>query len=307
MKELFFKNWSLKLLALGSALLFWFIVLGVQNAPQQFETPLEIKPFNLSEQYTVAGALPYAKVKILADKEVQRQLKPDDFEVYVDLKNAEPGKVTSTVYVTAKNTKVTVVSIAPESITIPIEKRVEKEMVVEYEVAGKVKDGSLLKSVKINPEKVVISGAESTIAAIKKVQVLIALNGTENKSYILNHAALVDQSGKPLQGVKISPETIDASIEIVSTQQEKAVPVKPRFTGALKTGFVSKMTVRPNIINLQGDGRILDTISFVETEVIDLDKVTKTGGYTAVLMLPKDVRAPSGNRVEIYLEITEVK
>lgn len=307
MKELFLKNWSLKLLSLASALVLWFIVVGLQNAPQEFETPLEVKPFNLSEQYTVAGGLPYAKVKILADKDEQRQIRPEDFDAYIDLKNVEPGKVTSTVYVTSKNPKVTIVSISPESVTITVEKKSEKEMSVDYEVIGKVRDGFQLKNVKIEPQKVRLSGAVSTLGAIKKVKAQLVLNGTENHTFVLSRISLVDQDNKSLQGLKIMPESIDATIEIDATQQEKIVPVKPRFTGSLKGGFLSKITVRPNVINLQADGKILENISSIETEIIDLDKIVKTGSLMVNLILPKDTHASSGSKVEVYLEISEVK
>ena len=305
MKELFLKNISLKLLALGSALVFWFIVLGLQNAPQEFETPLEVKPFNLSEQYTVVGALPRAKVKILADKEVQQQLHPEDFDVYIDLKNAEPGKLTSAVYVTSKNPKVTIVSVAPESITLTLEKKTQKEMLIEYEVMGRVKDGFQLKSVKMDPERITLLGAGSTLSAIKKIKVIIPLTGTESHALTLSHVALVDQTGKPLQGVKTSPESIDAFVDIASTQQEKTVAVKPKFTGVLKSGFLNKITVRPNTVSVSGDIKMLESLSGLETEPIDLDKVTKSGIYTTNLILPRDIHTPNGSRVEVTLEIAE--
>lgn len=305
MKELFLKNLSLKILALGSALMFWFIILGLQNAPQEFEAPLEVKAFNLSEQYTVVGALPRAKVKILADKEIQQQLKPEDFEVYVDLKNAEPGKLTSAVYVTSKNPKVTIVSVAPESMTLTIEKKSQKEMTVEYEIAGKVKSGFQLKGVKIEPTKVMLFGAGSTLNAIKKIKVVIPLTGTESRPITLSHADLIDQAGKPLEGVKLSPEAIDVFVDIASTEQEKTLPVKPKFTGTLKSGFLSKIIVRPNIVTITGDIKVLESLTNLETEPIDLDKITKSGVYTTNLILPRDTHTTGSSRVEVTLEIAE--
>lgn len=307
MKELFLKDWLLKILSVASALLLWFIVVGLQNAPQQFETPLEIKPFNLSEQYTVAGDLPHAKVKILVDKEAQRQIRPEDFDAYIDLKNVEPGKVTSAVYVTSKNPKVTIVSISPESVTITVDKIGEKDMNVDYDLSGKVRDGSELKGVTIDPQKIQLSGAVSTLSALKKVKADIVLNGTENHTFTLSHVSLVDQDGKPLQGIKIIPDSVDATVEIDATQQEKIVPVKPRLSGTLKSGFVSKITVRPNIVNLQADSKILENITSVETDPIDLDKITKTGSYSVNLILPKGTSVSSGTKVEVYLEISEVQ
>ncbi len=307
MKELFLKNWLLKIVSIASALLLWFVVVGLQNAPQQFETPLEIKPFNLSEQYTVVGSLPHAKVKILADKDVQRQIRPEDFDAYIDLKNTEPGKVTSTVYVTSKNPRVAIVSVSPGSVTVAIEKMIEKEMVVEYEISGKVRDGSQLKGIKVNPQKVRLSGAISTMNALKKIKAMIVLNGTENHTFTGSHLSLVDQDGKPLQGIKVTPDSVDATVEIDAMQQEKIIPIKPRLSGALKSGFLSKITVRPNVINLQANSKILEGIAAIETDVIDLDKVTKTGTYPVNIVLPKDTHTFSGTKVDVYLEIAEVQ
>lgn len=307
MKELLVKDWSLKLLAIGSALMFWFIILGLQNAPQDFGVPLEIKPFNLSEQYTVVGALPSANVKILADKEVQRQLHPDDLEVYIDLKNIEPGKMTSIVYVTSKNPKVTVVSVQPESVTMTIEKRVEKDMVLDYVVTGKPGDSSEVKSIKASPDRVTLSGAASILSGIKKVRVLVPLTGTEDRSFVLNGATLVDQDGKSLQGVKVTPEEIHANVEIDSTQQERVVPIKPRLSGALTSGFLTKISVKPTVMNIQGDAKALDSVSTLDTEVLDLSKVTKTGWYSSTVILPKDIHTTAGIKVDVYLEVSDVK
>lgn len=306
MKEFFLRNASLKIIALAAALLFWFIMLGLQNAPHEFDSTFEIKPFNLSEQFTVVGALPQAKIKILVDKDIERQLRKEDFEVYVDLKNIEPGKLTSAVYVTSKNPKVTVVSVVPDSLTMTIEKKAQKEMAIEYEVTGKVKDGFQLKGVKIDPEKIMLMGAASTLNAIKKIKTMISFDGTESKSLELSHITLLDQAGKPLQGIKTSPDSIDAIIDIVSTQEEKTVPVKPKFIGSLKTGFVSKITVHPNAVNIRGDIKNLEFVTGLETEPIDLEKISKTGTYLTTLILPHDIHATTGNRIEVYIEVTEI-
>ncbi len=307
MKQTLITNLSLKLLALASALGFWFIILGLQDAPRLFETPLEIKPFNLSEQYMVVGKLPLAKVKIRVDREVQKQLRPEDFEVYIDLKDAKPGKTTGLIAVTSKNPKVAIVGVAPESITLDIEKKAEKELTIEQEEIGKVKDGYQIKSIEITPPRVKISGATSLLSSLKKVHVSIALTGSETKSFAINNAILLDQDGKPLDGFKLIPEKIEVRVEVSSTLQEKTVPIKPRFSSSLKNGFLNKMSLKPAVVTIQGEGRALENMSSVETEPIDLEKITKTGTYPVNLQLPRDMKSLTGNKVEIIIEIIELK
>ncbi len=307
MENLILKNLSLKLLALISALGFWFIILGLQDAPRLFETPLEIKPFNLSEQYMVVGKLPLAKVKIRADKEVQKQLRPEDFEVYIDLKDAVPGKTTGLVAVTSKNPKVVIVSVSPESVTLDIEKKAEKELAIDHEVVGKAKDGYQIKSIEIAPVRVKISGATSRLASLKKIKVLIALTGNETRTFMISNATLLDQDGKPLDGFKLTPEKIEVQMEISSTLQEKTVPIKPRFSSSLKNGFLNKLSLKPAVITIQGDGKALESINSVETEPIDLEKITKTGTYPVNLQLPRDMKSLTGNKAEIIIEIIELK
>jgi len=172
-KDLFLKNFFLKILALLSALVFWFFIVGLQNIPQSFERPLNIETFNLPEELVVASKLPKAEVKIVTDKATRRSLTIEDFDAYIDLRDARPGTMTSSVYVTSKNPKVSIAKITPETITVQVEEKFEKDIPVTIKVKGKPKNGYIIASAWSTPGVVTIRGTEARLNEIHEVAVWV--------------------------------------------------------------------------------------------------------------------------------------
>ncbi|MCA9374411.1 hypothetical protein KC725_04595, partial [Candidatus Peregrinibacteria bacterium] len=87
-----FSNIHLKLLALISAIVLWFVVITVENTIYIFPQELEIDVRNLGSNLSLANELPEVKLFLQVSKEELKSLTPDDFNVYIDLGNAQAGE-----------------------------------------------------------------------------------------------------------------------------------------------------------------------------------------------------------------------
>ena len=83
------KNWELKILALVSAIVLWFFVVGIENNSYQFPEQIDIHAVNVPPDMTVTNDLGKATIRIQADQSMIKNLTADDFDISVDLQNAK--------------------------------------------------------------------------------------------------------------------------------------------------------------------------------------------------------------------------
>lgn len=309
MNEWFTKNNTLKAIATIGAVGFWFIIVSIQNVPYAVPFTIAVKAFNVPSELTIVGKMPDARITVIADKGVQTQLKPEDFEAYVDAKDAKFGRFEGTIAVSSKNPKVTVVKIEPESVQLMMDTRSEKTVPVVIEMSGHVKDGYVVDRTGVVPDRITISGATATMGEIKGVKAVMAVNDREAGVFTDLVAPTLDQDGRLLADeiMQMKPEQVQATVSITKTQQEKSVPVKPKFTGQLKSGWIEKIQINPTIVSLQGEKKILDTVAHIDTELIDLGKLAVGRSTTSVMLtMPKEVKS-ARDRVDVTITVTELR
>lgn len=308
MNEWFTKNNTLKAIAMIGAVGFWFIIVSIQNVPYAVPFTISVKAFNVPSELTIVGKMPDARITVIADKGAQTQLKPEDFEAYVDAKDAKFGRFEGAIAVSSKNPKITVVKIEPESVQLTMDTRNEKTVPVVVETSGHLKDGYVIDRTSVVPDRITISGATAVMAEIKGVRVTAAVNDREAGVFTDLVAPTLDQDGRSLvdEVIQMKPERVQTTVSITTTQQEKSVPIKPKFTGQLKSGWIEKIQINPTIASLQGEKKILDTVMYIDTELIDLGKLTVgRSTVSAMLAVPKGVKS-TRDRVDMTITVSEL-
>lgn len=309
MKGPMIKNITLKLVAGLCAVLFWFLVLGLQTTPQELSEPIEIKPFNLSDQWTV-DELPSAYVTIQTDKETTRSARTEDImediEAYIDLKNALPGNYTGQVFVTSKNPKITIVSVRPNTVSVRIEEKVKKDVPIEAYISGKPHDGFSITQATLTASHALIEGPTSLMERIKKIKAVIQLNGTESETKTIQIKTFRDQNDRELGQVRVTPDKIEATIVLESVQQKKILPIHPQFINTLRNGYIQAVTLYPQLVEVDGEEKSLNGLNAIKTEPIDLDKITKSGTYSIQLQSVKDATL-NPKKIDLQLEISDMR
>ena len=226
LNKLVSKDWMLKFISLGLAVLLWFVVGGEDRVDKNVMVPIEIinlpRDLVISNQFkkeievTVSG--PRALILEMANKSITRQ---------VDLSAAAPG----TMVIENYNNHIpvlrgiTVQRVTPSSIILSLDKLVQKQYPVSAKTVGKVADGYFVKMLKTNPDMITITGPLTILSQFDELFTkAINLDGVKQSAQLqvpleLN-STIIELIGETsvTADLTIGLETITKNIEEMSVE-----------------------------------------------------------------------------------------
>lgn len=300
-----FKNIPLKIFSLLLATIFWIFVVSLENTFYKLPTEIPIQIFNRAENLALASPLGTAQLTIrTADPLALKNLSPNDFEAYVDVRNVGAGSTRVPVSVTSKNSQMSVIRVEPSEVELELEPVREKIVSVTPKVKGRLASGFRMESIKLLHETVTVFGAESLLKKIARGEVEIELSETEEESVAKKGTVkILGESGVLLEGLSIEPALIDAIITVSEVEGIKQVGVRAKITGALANGIVKKIEVAPAVISVTGSPDALGVLEVILTEEIALENFPPSGEKKVRLVLPEGVKLEDGEKGEVGVRV----
>lgn len=315
-----------KIISVVLASLLWIFVINTQNPIQ----PQEISGIKISidglEQLEQAGYELTNRNEILSqnfrvvvsgqrsetDKLVRNSqlivAKVDIADYIDDLKlDSEPKNIIYHVSISSDINGVTIKERKPQVSMLIIEKRNTKEQKVTYEIDESItKKYTLLGDQKpvINPEKITISGTKSDIDRVSEAKVFITAENFSEEDLVNElPIRLLDADGNEVTGLEISSETAEVKLPIGS---EKIVPLKADLQGKLQQGYELVNTlISPSSVTIIGKAEVLDKISEIKLQPIDLTNLIKKDSIEVDMLLPEGVITLGSAKANILLDIEQ--
>ena len=273
MKEKLTNNLGLKLISLCLAVIFWLVVVTMED-PEQTKT-LEIPVTRINEEMIRENDKTYeviegntVTVTVRARQSILKDLTAKDFEAVADLANlsftgAVPIEVTPIRYTTSQ---VTIVKGANTMMRVSIEDLASVDKVVSAKAEGTVITGKALGTINVEPNMIRIEGAKTTIDRISSVY------STD---------------------LTFSEEALKVNVSLLDT---KVVPIRWNVDVTTGEGYgIVSQDYSPSEVAIAGTGEVLDEIEEIvlddyiaenltenaETEV-DLEQIVKNLGASLV-------------------------
>lgn len=229
-----------------------------------------------------------------------------NFDVYVDLEDLEEG--THVVELQHNIASDVEVFIEPKTIEVTIEERASQEFAVTADFINQdlMADGYEVVSYSIEPEVVTIMSSRSVIESIGAVKVYVNLDNVDgsinNRELPVN---VYDLQGNELD-VGLDPESIQVSVEV--DKSKKTVPLSVETTGELDEDLeLGSVSANEEEVEIYSQSDVLDDISEVTTEPLDLSEIEESGTVEVPLDLPENVQAPDTEDVEVSIEVEGTK
>lgn len=169
-RSFFTTNVWLKLASLFLAIALWFFVILSERSGTDIDVPLMY--INLSEKFEVQDPQQMIRVRIEGQERLLRTIKQNEISAVLDLSNAKAGR--SFYPLTKENIKLPgaleVTGIDPQTITLTIEKHLQKSVKVKPSITGLPAEGYAIIDIKVIPELIVVEGPRSIIANIYSVR-----------------------------------------------------------------------------------------------------------------------------------------
>lgn len=245
------KDWVIKSLSLGFALLLWFFVVGQEKAEVSVSIPLEL--VNIPAGLVVSNDIPSnIDVRVYGPRSMIRAMSTKGILKVIDLKNATPGK--NTIQISPDSLSlpgaIRALSIQPNHVEIVLEPLVLSDFPVRPVLKGVVAKYHKVLNTEVYPPRVVVSGPESVIKAIKHIRTFpVDLDGASDD--------IIRKVDLDLQGLHVSleeKETYKVTVYIVPAQGTRRITHIPVQIETTK----SDVLWWPRIVSVTLRGPLLD-------------------------------------------------
>lgn len=312
-------NWKTKqkiivqIVSLFISIGLWLYVTNTENPIRTVEVskvPVQLLNANdLSKQgmALVPNQSIYVDLKVEGYSQDVYKLNKDNFSIKIDLAEYALKLGDNSIPITIVDTpsNVTVKNTSNLVVTVKIEEIIEKDFKVESRIDVAAKANYYVAQPQINPETVTVSGPKSLVSQVKGVVVL----GQEDNVFediVKNYEVVaIGDSGYTVEGVKLSTERVQV---IIKVNPGKSVPIKVGTIG--NAGYninIASMELSQNYVEITGPQYILDSISEIYTEAIDLSRIIKNSNMKVDLIFPDGIEKASISYVTVSIEVEEVK
>lgn len=292
----------------------WIYVTNIENPIKSYElgrVPVEIKNVDSLKDAGLALAPNqefYVNLKIEGNSQDLFRVDKSDFNISVDLSEfvLKNGENKIAVNIESVPNTVKIKNSNGLAITVNTEAYATKEVPVKSKINVMSKSSYYVATPVFSPETIVVSGAESLVNSVTKV----VAEGEESnavKTIIKDYIVIpVDEDDNEIKGVQLSQKWAEATIQI---NQGKTVPIKINTTGILGKGLKLK-SISSTIteIGITGSEAVLNSISEIETETINLSEITDSTNIDVALGIPDGILIHNGeNSITVNIVLEKVK
>ncbi|SHJ76213.1 YbbR domain-containing protein [Clostridium cavendishii DSM 21758] len=291
----------------------WLYVSNVENTTREYKfdkVPVEILNTDILKTDYKLALVPNQNFTVTLNLEGPQndvyRVTRDQFKIVANLKNyvlkkglneipVEIVNSPSNININKKNTGVLKVKIL-------LDEYAEKKMPIKSDIKPITQQGIYAGIPDVTPATATVSGPKEYVNKVKVLSVSGEVQNVNKNMDITLPIVAVDENNKPLQEVKVEPEVAAVSIKV---NKGKSVPINVVTTGKAKEGItINSIVSVPDKVELIGDDSILDNISKIDTEPLDISKITEGGEVSIGVSIPKNVKINlQGNKVKVKIAL----
>lgn len=280
---------------------------------RQFSQPISIEVIGLDPGLMITNDPPdQLNVVLSAPRSIWNQLAADPsvIRAIVDLSGLEPGNHTAQVQVQVNMRPVQIVSYAPRSISVTLERLSTRTVPIDLVTRGEPAVGYQAGTPSLSQNSTIVSGPASAVERVQKVEALLDLTQvfeTVNRTLTLQ---AVDANNSPVSGLTLTPDRVTVTLPINQKGGYRNVVVKVVTSGEVAAGYrLTNISVFPPTVtvfssNLQA---ISSLPGYVETMPFDLTDLKDDLDISLPLNLPEGVSVVGDQTVLVRVGIAAIQ
>lgn len=269
------KKWQLKIVCLLLAIILWFLIINEQNPVSEGSYTVPVVIENLDSQYITSNVPKTVYVRLSGPRNTIINVGPSDIKAYIDLADAQEGDMDVPIHVEIPSgTELKKQSMASAKITVDV--YAVREFNLTPHLVGKMDEDSFISSLKIVPEKVVISGARRLIEKVDKAVVEIPVGDKNEDFSLMAQIHLLAADGSKVEGLEMTPWQSNLRVSIGHNAAVKTVPVHVTSYGTVGDGMTLKgLKVNPDALEVRGDAKVLQGVSRIDLTPVNVQGLTE--------------------------------
>jgi YbbR domain-containing protein len=251
-----------------------------------------------------------AQVRVEGPESVLREITPDDFEAFVNLTEIPFGEsTTAPIQVTYNVEDVDLTLIIPEEVPVLLEEQVSRAIPVELDLRGGIARGHTQGEPLLEPSFITVSGPRSDVEDLDFAMVTVFLNGPRETSVGLHRPVFYDTQGRVASIVDLKLDTQDVQVTIPIEQSagfaEKVITVDLEGDPAYGHRLLN-INVEPTSVLVEGAPEVVDAITRLQTEPIDITGLTESFVQQVTLELPEGISLDQNEEIFVTIEIEPI-
>lgn len=288
------ENMGLKIISIVFAVVLWLAV-GFVDDPVLSEAfsdvPLTIKNeeivTNDGKKYKIMDEIDSVRVVVRARRSILNKIDNNDISAVADMRNrdTDTGVVPITAVVDGYEESLDVTtSTSPNNVLIKVEDVASKSFPISVSTQNLPRDGYELGEMTVNPERIEISGAESTVESIKSVVARINVNGLSEDSVVEAELLIFDGNGNSMDQSGLTNNLGDDGVSVnVQVLPSKEVNLSFEVSGTPEDGYqFTGLSSVPESVEVYGTVEDLAELRQIEipASAIDITGLSSKQEYT---------------------------
>lgn len=264
------KKWQLKIICLLMAIVLWFFIINEQNPMSEGSYTVPIVVEKLDSQYITSNVPKTVYVRLSGPRNTIINVGPSDIKAYIDLSDAQEGEMSAPVRIEIPaGTELKKQSMTSADIMVDV--YTVRELALTPHLVGQTKNDIFVSSLKVVPEKVVISGARRLVKQVEQAVVEIPIEDRIDDFSIMAPIRLVAADGSRVEGLEMTPWQSNIRISIGHNAVTKDIPVYVTTEGDVSPSVsLKEIKINPDTVAVKGDANILKNLSRIDLPPIDI-------------------------------------
>ena len=309
------RNFRLKALSFGLALVAWTVVVYASNPPDTRTISVDVPTDNLPPTFIIDPALGPIAVRIRGTTDHLNNFSTKSLTVTAAFDRVHATGAQD-VAVTIANSDANVeLDSAPASVSVNIDQLDSRTLPVGITEAqdknGKVLKppaGYIIGDQTASPAEVTVTGSKHRLDSIGGLhaEADVDLSNARTTYAATADVVLRDATGNPITDLAVQPNSVSVRVVITSNTVTRASAILPDLTGTAGFGRVlSGITVSPQAFTvLTGPQDLLNTLNSVSTEPVRLTNLFSGQRVTVKIIVPAGVSAdPSSVEVAVFFSL----
>ncbi|WP_097027248.1 CdaR family protein [Clostridium peptidivorans] len=288
----------IKICCLIAAFGLWLYTTNVLNPIRTYKKSIPVVLMNAdaigqSNLTLIPGQNPSITLTLKGTASDVYSVTEDQFKVVIDLGAYVLKKGENIIPVELKEIPNNIKVVNTENLwaKVEVDELKEKMVPIKVDIEGKAKEGYYASNTNVNENSAKITGAARYV---EKVDAVVAKYNISNRTSDLQQSVSlkpIDKNNNVVDYVKVEPAYINVKVPI---KKIKSIPVTVKTTGKLTDRILDSIISIPSSIEITGEDTIINSITSINTEAIDLSTLSKDEIDTK-LIVPEGVTLINNN------------
>ena len=309
------KNLPTLLTALVFAITVWVFSVN-QSDPTETRTypqPINLEIIGLDSNLIIVNDITeQVSLTLRAPRSILDQLENDRnlINVTLDLSGYEAGVHTLTPQVNIGLSPAEVVRFNPATIFVKLDALVSENFPIQIITIGNPAIGFETQTPELSQESVMISGPQSVVDSVEEVIAEVSIVDASEDIQRTVDVVAYNAEGNSLNGLTISPGSIEVTIPINQRGGYRTVVVKIVTSGQIAPGYrlTNIFSMPPTVTIFSANPSLVEDIpGFVETTPINLNGANEDLEVRVALNLPQGINVVGSQNVTVQVSIDPIE